>query len=897
MPRFWTVPPRHTEPQEGCPRCGAPAYPEDMGCGDQRSSDILDWATGIGYDLDPWQRWSITQSMGVRPDGKWAAFQNGLIVNRQNGKGREALTNKVYTRLGWTTFMNVRPGDEVIGSDGKFTRVLYRSPVIADADCYEVSFSDGASVTVSGTHLWHVKNNNRTSKWKTDWHDVSTEELYKSVGSRRPDNGRMEYNWRVRCDTVVDLPEAALPVDPYLLGYWLGDGAHEAARITCGSEDVAWTAQRLYRAGAKRSGHSPRDEPVRAETKSGSTALDLRFRLDAPYGDGFVQQIKKLGVYGNKRIPEIYLTASIAQRQLLLAGLMDSDGSITRNNKTPQCEFSTSFPALADGFHRLARSLGIRTTRKVRETALNGVRKKDNERFLFTAPFNPFEMPRKALRWRPPESDRHELMSITRITPVPSVPTRCIKVAAADGVYLTGELFTPTHNTILEVRELAGLFILGEKLIIHTAHEVKTNNEHFVRILEALEKNPSLSRRLKGKPHMGHDEKGITLRPKPVLILGSGSKWVRRTFSPRLRFLARSRSAARGFTCNCLVYDEAMILDAEAVAASMPTMAAVFNSQMWFTGSAGLEDSIQFGIIREKIVKDTKRLFGGEWSINPHKETCFRDRVNGRESNDYVICSEHDDRDDPVSWAKGNPGFGYRLTAEFTQHALETMVPAKFDRELLGVGQWPTAAASWKVIPEDLWKATTIPVLSKPGKLISFAVDVAPDGSSASIGAAWYLPDGKMIIDIPKDCSQAGTSWVLARLRELDLKYSAFAIVVPRDGPAAGLGDDIENMWPANPKWGTKVIRATVADQAAAFAWFKQQCKDRSRPLVHLSLERRPGMWNALGTAEVRVVGDGGETFSRRDSESDITPITAPTLAGWGTNKRRKEYDPLNSIG
>jgi hypothetical protein len=484
MPRLYVTPDRHIEPVEGCRRCGRNDHPPS-GCGEYDSIEALQWSEGYGYELDPWQHWSLTNMMSTRPNGMWAAPDCLLIVSRQNGKGREALTNRVYTRLGWKTFMDIQPGDEVIGSDGKFTRVVSRSTIVAGASCYEVEFTDGAKITVSGTHLWHVRH-----KARSLWQNVSTEDLYtgtgtSSVGYRRPDNGRMEYNWRVRCDAVPETPEVSLPIDPYLLGYWLGDGTHKAARMTIGKEDLRWSVSRLERAGVV---------CTKPTFKGGeSTAYDVGIQVaGAAHGEGFIAQAKALGLWGSKHIPEIYLTASVAQRKALLAGLMDSDGSITRNNATPQCEFSTSFPALADGFRRLARSLGIRVTPKWRKTA-----RKDNCRFLFTAPFCPFELPRKAERWKPPASNRHELMSITSITPVESVPTRCIKVAAPDGVYLTGELFTPTHNTILEVRELAGLFVFHEELIIHTAHQFKTSVNHFNRLKRVLNEYPSLRRRVK----------------------------------------------------------------------------------------------------------------------------------------------------------------------------------------------------------------------------------------------------------------------------------------------------------------------------------------------------------------------------------------------------------------
>ena len=86
-PRFWTAPPRHRAKHPDCRPCQA-ALDYDCGCGDYQSRDLLGWAAGFGYDLDPWQDWWLTEACGTRPDGRWAAFETMLICTRQNGKNQ-----------------------------------------------------------------------------------------------------------------------------------------------------------------------------------------------------------------------------------------------------------------------------------------------------------------------------------------------------------------------------------------------------------------------------------------------------------------------------------------------------------------------------------------------------------------------------------------------------------------------------------------------------------------------------------------------------------------------------------------------------------------------------------------------------------------------------------------
>jgi hypothetical protein len=456
-------------------------------------------------------------------------------------------------------------------------------------------------------------------------------------------------------------------------------------------------------------------------------------------------------------------------------------------------------------------------------------------------------------------------------------------------------------GTILEVRELAGLYVLREPLIIHTAHLLVTAQEHFLRLIETIDNNPSLSRQLKGRPRLANGQESITLKAKPTLIMGAGGKRIRRNGVVRLKFLARAgKGSARGLSCDCLVFDEAMILPTELVGAALPTLSARANPQVWFTGSAGMEDSFQLAKSRSRIVRDSKDLFGAEWSAQLHKETCPRDERRGRRSNDYVVdCVAHYDRDDPRTWAIANPALGGRLTVEWIREAeLGEMDADEFDRERCGDGQWPTEEAQWKVIAEDLWETLAVPLKSRT-RPFAFGVDVSEDSSSATISAAWAMGAGttrKIVIEVPRGCERPGTGWVLTRLIQLDQKWNPIAIVVPRSGPAAGLGDDIEKQWPDSPKWGTKVVRATVTDEAAAFAWFVQQCKDRRKPLVHPVQEKAAALYRAVGTAETRLVGDGGKTWSRRDSESDITPATSANLAAWGLNKKLRETNPMDGI-
>lgn len=257
-------------------------------------------------------------------------------------------------------------------------------------------------------------------------------------------------------------------------------------------------------------------------------------------------------------------------------------------------------------------------------------------------------------------------------------------------------------NEGVRARQLAGLYTLGEELQIHTAHEFKASSEHFLKLQSIIEGSPELYKKLKprGKGlRTSHGEEAINLIASPTLIFGPGSRQIKKSVAPRLRFLARSRGSGRSFTADVLYYDEAMILSDEEVAASMPTMSAVANSQMWYTASAGLPDSVQLGAVRDRgIAGADPSLVYLEWSCEWCPELCpYR--------KDFRCAAGHDRRDDPRSWARANPGMNIRISQEHIAREFTKMPKAGFDRERLGIGDWPVGDQSWAVIAEHKWNA------------------------------------------------------------------------------------------------------------------------------------------------------------------------------------------------
>ena len=784
-------------------------------------AEAADLAASAGLHLYPWQRLVLDVALAEDAAGKWAAFEVACMVPRQNGKGDQALDTPVLTTRGWSTMGELTPGDFVYGSDGRPTRVVAVSPVYTDSDCYAVEFTDGSKVVSGGDHLWTV-HDIYTGKRTT----VPTRAIAATVGGTRADTGRRWFRYRVDCDAAIDRPDADLPIDPWLLGFWLGDGTRGAASLTVGHEDLGWVQRRLAALGATST----------ASLKDHGKAWTVRFSLDAKARQGFQAQAQRLGIWKDKRIPEVYQLASARQRRALLAGLMDSDG-IGGHNKTPQAEFCTVLPGLADDFMQLLRGLGVRVSKVRRTTSASG---RGRWRFLWTPTFNPFQLPRKAERWASPMSQRHRRMSITAVRPVPTVPTRCIQVANPDGIYLVGRLFTPTHNSTIEALMLADLFLLDTPLSIYSAHLFTTTTETMARIMALIEGSDHLSRRV------------------ARVRRSTGAEAIEMRSGARLRFLARSSSSGRGFTAGRLYLDEAQILGSQAMAAIIPTLTTAPNPQLLYFGTAPLPESDYWRGLRARGgLPDDKRgrLAYLEWSAPPDADPADRG-----------------------VWAQANPSLGHNITEAYIADEFHALPAVEFARERLGI---VPEGESGSAIQPRVWDAAQDPASVIPDAApVVFAVDVSPGGKSAAIAVAGTRADGARHVELVDH--RPGSDWVTSEVTRLAAEWGGQVVADPA-GPA---GPVVVALQAA----GVRVRVTSGRDVQAAAGGLVAGLESGQvavRPARALDV--------AAEAARARPVGDGAWTWTRRDTSMDIAPLVAVSLALWGLTVE-PDYDLLDSI-
>jgi replicative DNA helicase len=417
-----------------------------------------------------------------------------VIVAGRPGLGKAlALDTPLPTPDGWTTMGDVRIGDRLLGADGRTTTVIALSDIMIDRPCYEVEFSDGSVIVADGSHRWLT--HTRASRRGTGHPAVRTTEQI--LATLRTETADRRANHSVALTRALELPDVDLPVAPYTFGVWLGDGHSDAARFTtddpemvayveadgyfaprdgprayaikraplpplpdracavCGKQfspksPVVRTCGRVCGGGsAHKMGPSPQhrcevcDGPIPGRGAAARRCAACHSRSGSVSG-----ALRGMGVLGNKHIPTAYLRASETQRRALLAGLLDTDGTVAPSGNVQFCVTSRR---LAESVRELIISLGYRcslTTRRVK-----GRHEDSSTAYTLNLSTSDelFRLERKKVahkeRSRSWGGVRNKLRYIVDVRAVASVAVRCVSVDNADHLFLAGRSMIPTHNS------------------------------------------------------------------------------------------------------------------------------------------------------------------------------------------------------------------------------------------------------------------------------------------------------------------------------------------------------------------------------------------------------------------------------------------------------------------
>jgi len=529
----------------------AHTYMECVGAG-----EVCDWQYEVVIRIFGWVRYSEDWGREVR------RFRKGGIWVPKKNKKALALDTLLPTPTGWTTIGEVQSGDELLGADGHTCRVTHVHPVIVDEESYLITFSNGEKVRCNGEHLWktaalqrdviHTHGRGKAfcgNQWAgpgvtETWSPIdvrATRDIAESVARR---DGAANHS--IAMSPPVELPDASLQIDPYVLGVWLGDGDSDGARLTCHVDDYGH-----YRSEFA----SVCVELRKFNRKSGANAG--RCGIGRKWGNTRTI-LRSIATLDNKHIPRNYLRGSIRQRLALLQGLMDTDGCIDKTGKS--VTFCGANKRLVDGVSELLSTLGVKHSVTERTAKIDGVDKGPCWWILFTAfrdVLPVFRLPRKLKRMREttdlrmrPRSTTAQIVSVERIQPI---PMRCITVAAADGMFLFGRTMLPTHNSptlaAIGIHLIMGDGEQGQKVFpaAKNGAQVRENvGQHAIEMIRASEELNSECEINLSRMRITHPESRSYMQP-----LSSGS--------------SRSIEAKEGINGSVLI-DETHVVDREFIA-------------------------------------------------------------------------------------------------------------------------------------------------------------------------------------------------------------------------------------------------------------------------------------------------------------------------------------------
>ena len=353
-----------------------------------------------------------------------------------------ALDTPVPTPDGLVALRDLRVGSTVFDEHGQPCRVMAVYDDVPQR-AYRMTFNDGTEVLAGGEHQWltltsgqitHYLRRDRPrdrhrgpkpTAFPRDWAHWgsvrTTDELAATLRTRRA-----SYVHNIPLTAPLNMAPRNLPVDPYLLGAWLGDGGLRDASLWAAERDAGHFVARFQEAGY----------PVGACGRRGRV---VRWR---PLG--LERDLRLLAVLGDKHVPADYLCGSEAQRLALLQGLMDTDGYAGPGDAV---EFSSTREQLALAVLWLAASLGQRPRLAKGVARFNGIDHGPKYRVTWRATRQVFALPRKARKISETWTRESGSRILVRCDPVPVLPMRCLTVDSPSSMYLITDRCLPTHNT------------------------------------------------------------------------------------------------------------------------------------------------------------------------------------------------------------------------------------------------------------------------------------------------------------------------------------------------------------------------------------------------------------------------------------------------------------------
>ena len=638
------------------------------------------WA-GKPFLLFPWQEQIIRDVFGTIKENGYRQFNTAFVEICKKAGKQLALDTPIFTTDGWKTMGTLKRGDRVFDENGAPCRVVAFSAVDDTEPCYRLIFRDGSHIDAGERHLWDVQVTNNGKRRKR----LSTGDIYRATMKYRARHAGTE---RENC-SVIRIPVAralqtadrALPIDPYLYGFWLGNGNAVKPEVTVRTCDVTSFLRQV-----------PYGVSSSWEQQGGGSWVFRILALKPALLSGFRE----------KRIPTDYLCASARQRWALLQGLMDSDGSVSTVKS--QSVYVSTLRQLAEDVRELLWSLGIKNAMTESPSTRYG---KPTGETLYTIRFTAFEdqavsrlnrkSERKRERRKKTRSCFHYLKDIYPLEE--RVRMRCIQVDSPSRCYLAGRSFVPTHNS--ELAAAVALYMLcadheeGAE-IYGCANDRQQASIVFDVARDMVAQSPILSERIK----VVESQKRLVYMPTRSIY----------------QALSSEVASKYGYNVHACIFDELL---------------GQSNRKLYETMTQGS------GAARKQPLNFVITTAGSDkTSICYEVHRKAMDILEGRKSDPTfypVVYSAPETADwtDPEVWKQANPSLGRTVDVEYYQQRCRSAQenPAEeIQFRQFHLCQWTNTSVRW--MPMDKWDECGAPVI--PGDLEGRVCYAGLDLSSTS---------------------------------------------------------------------------------------------------------------------------------------------------------------------
>lgn len=400
------------------------------------------------------------------PERDESDYIDEVIMRCSIGTGKsQPLSSLILTPSGYVKMEDIHIGDKIIDGLGHITNVTGIFPQ-GELDVYKVTFHDNTYTYCSLDHLWKVhtgvlKENKFITKTTKEMisEGMYDKEFYKKHNIKA-------WNHFIPVPKLDSWESKEVPIDPYLLGYILGDGCLSGGLVSLSihEEDLFYNIRSLLNSlgldlSTRFDKFVPGDYRVISLTHEVYTITTYNTKRSVPqfgnstnhnFSNKLNYELYKLGLLGHKSIdkfiPKEYLYNSIDVRTRLLQGLWDTDGC-------KDGTFSTSSKQLSEDFAFLVRSLGATDKIQERHPALyddEGNKIKDyNTSYRHMVKFPTglkYYTSKKHDSVFEPNVQREPYRRIINIEYSHREQCQCIKVDSEDETYITNDLIV-THNT------------------------------------------------------------------------------------------------------------------------------------------------------------------------------------------------------------------------------------------------------------------------------------------------------------------------------------------------------------------------------------------------------------------------------------------------------------------